>query len=146
MPYLNWKDAQLGLSVQPQPSSSRGGHQEKHLLSVSMTQSSRDELLPWLAEVLKTGASASGGLSPELRIDLPRNWILFWKLREGESRLLIAHPEAEEWVTTAALSPEHGQALLQRLADLQAGASLRLGELASVASVSNVEIVLSLAP
>lgn len=43
--------------------------------------------------------------TPALRQE---KWTVFWKQREAsESRLLLAHPEAEEWVATAALTLEH---------------------------------------
>lgn len=152
MPYLNWKDAELTALTQQVTHAGAGeggrgggrddGRDERMLLALGLAPAARTELLGRLREVLD--APLGDGPAAELRVDLPRNWIVFWKLRDGESRLLIAHPQAEEWVATAALSVDHAHAFLDRLAGLQAGDSLSLGQLAPVDRVSNVEIVVAL--
>jgi hypothetical protein len=135
MPYLNWKEAGAQLEQKVAPHGAHGG--EKQHLMLSFTAELRGQLLAFLRETFEAGAGKA-----ELRLDLPHNWIVFWKLRDGESRLLIAHPQPEEWVATAALTESHGSDLIQRLEALQTGQSLVVGELAPTGSVSNVEISL----
>jgi hypothetical protein len=65
---------------------------------------------------------------------------MFWKEREGESRLLLAHPSADAWVATAALTKEHGLTVVERL---RSGFEVTVGEAVPLASMSNVEIKLS---
>jgi hypothetical protein len=131
MPYLNWKEAALDRVNQEIISE---GYSQR--LTLSFGDLEREQLLSELREVLAEGSRG------ELRLDLPRGWIIFWKLREGESRLLIAHPQAEEWVATASLDPAHAQRLLESLDKLETNGSVVLGELGPVGSVSNVEIQL----
>jgi hypothetical protein len=78
-------------------------------------------------------------LEGELRLELPNGWAVFWKEREGESRLLIAHPSAEVWVATCALTREHGLTVLERLRE---GLEITVGEAVPLASISNVEVTL----
>src|SRR5690606_29970869 len=62
-------------------------------------------------EAWKKVADALGELAAregsELRTDFPGGWTLFWKIREGDSRFFVAHPENEQWVGTLALSESH---------------------------------------
>jgi hypothetical protein len=68
----------------------------------------RQELATWLSGLLAEGAPS------ELRQNLPEGWTLFWKLREGESRLLLARPTPETWVGTLALEGVVLQELIER--------------------------------
>ena len=77
-------------------------------------------------------------------MDLPDGWIVFWKKREGDSRLLLSHPAEKQWVTTLALEAEHGRSAVMRLKALVEGQALSIGELGAVAAVNNVEVVLTL--
>src|SRR4051794_37056919 len=121
MPYLNWKD-QTGLK---QEIAGGPGGAGPLRLTLGLDSAQASMLLPLLRDVL----SEEAPLGSELRVDLPRNWIVFWKKREGESRLLIAHPQTDEWVATAALSAAHGQLLLERFERLSSGEALSVGEL-----------------
>ena len=115
MPYLNWKERETGQEVRDS------------LFTLRLKSRELAELIALLEEVFVENG-------PELRVDLPRNWIVFWKRREGESRLLIAHPQENEWVATAALEPEHGKKLIDELKTLQTGSANR------VTAVGNVEL------
>jgi hypothetical protein len=89
----------------------------------------------------------SGGAA-ELRLDLPDSWVIFWKERTDESRLLLAHPRDGEWVATAALERGHGLELVRLLREAAPGTEIAVGEISSgvgrISSISNVEIVLSI--
>jgi hypothetical protein len=84
--------------------------------------------------------SSSFSESEELRVDLPLNWAIFWKLRDDESRLLMAHPQENEWVATAALESSHAGALTERLLGAQTGLVFAISEIGSVGGISNVEL------
>jgi hypothetical protein len=125
MPFLNWRELEIKASVSPHP---RRGNQ--------MTLEVPGHALSALIHGLEKVFSHAQG---ELRVDLPSGWVLFWKEREGESRLLLARPNADSWVATAALTREHGLEVLVRL---RKGEPVSVGEIAIVASMSNVEIEL----
>jgi hypothetical protein len=137
MPYLNWKDPtrlkhQLKQEIAPyEAGGDEGGRQR---LTLSLEGQPLKELLLLLREVFSAGG--------ELRLDLPRGWAIFWKKREGESRLLLAHPQHDEWVATCALTAEHGAQAIERLEALGAGQRLDLGELAVLGGLSNLELTL----
>jgi hypothetical protein len=77
----------------------------------------------------------------ELRIDFPGKWTVYWKARDGESRILLAHPEAEEWVGTVAWAHSSTESLLRELAALRDGAGeVNLGELDRLSRFSNLTI------
>lgn len=75
----------------------------------------------------------------ELRTDFPNGWTIFWKIREGESRFFVAHPELEEWVATLALSESHLAKIQERL---RSGTLGDLSSLERVSRMSNVEVAL----
>jgi hypothetical protein len=74
----------------------------------------------------------------ELRTDFPRGWTIFWKIRDGESRFFVAHPEPDQWVATLALSENH----LERIRDRLASGEFEgpLSKLEAVSRMSNVEV------
>ena len=141
MPYLNWKEPKEGKSsahsMRPLPAGSEGRSQ----MGLSFTGEEVQLLIPYLEEIFFRGGY-------ELRMDLFGGWTVFWKSRESGSRLLLAHPEHQEWVATVALEPALGQKLIERLKELMAGQSLSIHELGeelgiefySLGAVSNVEI------
>ncbi len=98
-------------------------------------------LVPYLEEIYLRGGH-------ELRMDLSNGWTVFWKSRESGSRLLLAHPEHQEWVATFALETPLGAKLVERLKQLTAGHSISVHELGeelgieffSLGAVSNVEV------
>ncbi len=139
---MNWKERPLARQeIGPAP-----GH-EVSRLSLGVGAGEAAELAAALRELFAVAAAAPAGPHGELRLDLPRGWIVFWKLREGESRLLLAHPQQDEWVATAALTREHGALVAERLERLAGGALLNVGEvggeLGVIGSVSNVELVIT---
>ncbi|MDR3608772.1 MAG: hypothetical protein P4M08_15515 [Oligoflexia bacterium] len=136
MPHLNWRSSTLDKKVVPQ-TSEYGGDRD-FTLELVLDREAHRELALELAEVLVPG----GG---ELRLDLPDEWRIFWKLRDDESRLLIAYPQESEWVATVALELEHGRRFLAALEALVPGSDepLMIGRLGSVGQVSNVEVLIS---
>jgi hypothetical protein len=127
---MNWKNLKLAQTMSPHPT------RESELL-LRFNPADRDQLVQLLEETFLHGAG-------ELRIDLPENWLIFWKLRERESRLLLAHPQENEWVATVALESAHAQATLDSLKSLKAGDTFKISEIGQTGSVSNVEIAISL--
>jgi hypothetical protein len=101
-------------------------------LSIPSTQLS-EELLPKLRETFLEEAG-------ELRLDLPEEWSIFWKKREDDSRLLIAHPQKDQWVATVALTEEYATKVLHEVSTLTAGESYDFGK---PGSVCNLELVIS---
>ncbi len=90
-------------------------------------------------------AAALGEISSregsELRTEFPEGWTIFWKIRDGESRFFVAHPETEQWVATLALSPAHFEAVRTRMREGTVGP---LSTLESVSRMSNVEVVVEM--
>jgi hypothetical protein len=93
----------------------------------------------------------------ELRTDFPSGWTVFWKLRQGESRFFVAHPESDQWVATLALSRTHLDQAVEAFGYLRAEAGKQPEEqvqgawefkltqqLPGVSRMSNVEVVFSL--
>ena len=78
------------------------------LLTVTLTQELMVELRTGLERVLTVQEA-------ELRLELPGQWTLYWKARSGSSRVLLAHPEADQWVGTVAWSEDRVSALLESL-------------------------------
>ncbi len=78
------------------------------LLTVTLTQTLVVELRSELERVLRVQEA-------ELRLELPGKWTLYWKARSGSSRVLLAHPEADQWVGTVAWSEERVSDLLEAL-------------------------------
>jgi hypothetical protein len=87
-----------------------------------------------LAEALGGIANREGS---ELRTDFPGGWTIFWKIRDGDSRFFVAHPETDQWVATLALSETHLGAIREKLV---AGFAGGLSELEPVSRMSNVEV------
>jgi hypothetical protein len=133
MPYLNWKDAALQQEVL---TAEQSGGSREFQLKLNLAAEQLQELIPHLQEIYEEEGA-------ELRVDLPREWIMFWKLRVGESRLLMAHPQPEEWVSTMALSAAHGKRLIEALQGLSAGETLSIEKLGSTGSMTNVEVLLT---
>lgn len=126
MSYLNWTDKPIRQTVEPYSSF------QTHL----KLELKASEILT-LSSSLESVFVHQGA---ELRLELPQSWLLFWKIREEGSRILLAHPEAEHWVATIALSSEFGTKLLGALKILKVGQTLCLSQLGSLSSFSNLEI------
>src|SRR5947209_8278151 len=103
MPYLNWKSGSVQVAVQT--------HSKlKTQLEIRLARGEWDMLAQELGGIF----GAAGG---ELRLDLPQEWTLFWKASAGtESRQLLAHPTATDWVGTLSLEVGHAQKLMAALA------------------------------
>ncbi len=129
MPYLNWKERNLTQKITSE---------EPVQLNLELDAASVAELANRLEDTF-----AEATLGAELRVDLPREWIVFWKLREGESRLLIAHPQPEEWVTTVALELGDSQKVVSALRALKVGQPLHFEQLIRLGSMSNAVLVVS---
>jgi hypothetical protein len=137
MPYLNWKERSTGHSMRPLPAGGEGRSQ----MDLGFSSEDIGLLVPYLEEIYLRGGH-------ELRMDLSNGWTVFWKSRESGSRLLLAHPEHQEWVATFALEVQLGAKLVERLKELSAGQSVSIHELGeelgiefySLGAVSNVEV------
>ena len=79
----------------------------------------------------------------ELRVDLPSKWTIFWKLREGETRLLLAHPEVDAWVATVSMTREHCEAIMNAFSKLSDVPEV-LSQLGSTSRISNFDLTVSL--
>src|SRR5438046_1151507 len=89
MPYLNWKEDSLHLeTLALENSIPNSAHQLKIKLNAAQVKSLSEQL----EEIYLSDAV-------ELRLSLPKGWTIFWKRREEGNRSLLAHPEAEEWVS-----------------------------------------------
>jgi hypothetical protein len=79
-----------------------------------------------------------GQSGKELRLVVSEEWTIFWKMREEGNRLLLAHPQPQEWVGTIALEKHAGQSLVTQLGQLEAGLALVVHEVLPVQGVSNL--------
>ena len=108
MPYLKWTDrptsGDQAVEIAAQPTGT-----DRMALELALSDTDYLQVADALEPVLAQTATGS-----ELKWELPQGWTLYWKAREGEDRLLLAHPEKEEWVGTLALTPEVGKALIER--------------------------------
>lgn len=90
-----------------------------------------------ISEALLELSNSASPNSSEIRMDFPQGWTLFLKLRDSsESRLLLAHPEKEEWVATFALSREHLDAVSVQFQNAE---GFQLSQIGRVEKMSNVE-------
>ena len=126
MAYVDW--SQRAVTVEQAEHPTRGIE-----LRLGLDAEARLKLATHLESVFSPGKG-------EIRLELPSRWTVYWKAREGETRLLLAHPEHDVWVATVAVDVAIAGELVSRLRSLQAGAELVLGELPGVARMSNVEI------
>ena len=100
MPFLSWKEETLSQELIPKS--------DGFVMTLALSPEHRKVLLASLTDVFARPRS-------ELRLELPQDWVIFWKLREGDSRLLIAHPAETEWVATVALGASDAEAFLTDL-------------------------------
>lgn len=77
-------------------------------------------------------------------IDRSAGWVFFWKQRVmGQSRLLLSHPEKEQWVATIAMDQDHWQKWMGSLQNLKVNERIVLGTFGEVWSKSNLEMVVT---
>ena len=143
MPYLDWAAQLQVLSESDSPLKDSGSHDgsapsSKKLLTLDLSRlADSDVLLQSLEDLM-------GRPHSELRLSLPKNWTVFWKLRhEGESRLLAAHPEENTWVGTVSFASELMERVIHFLKTRESEALL-LSELGVMSSISNFDLKLRL--
>jgi hypothetical protein len=100
-------------------------------------QALHEDLLPSLKNTFEQQAG-------ELRLDLPNEWSLFWKAREGDTRILVAHPSKDQWVGTIALEPQFASRLIERLEKSVSGDEIRFSSVDTVSKQSNLDLVFKL--
>lgn len=108
------------------------------MLELELQGAQLEELVQELEAVFKL--STSDNLSQELRLKLSDPWTLFWKMREGENRILVAHPETETWVGTLALEPISAGKLISALKIMEVRQSWIITDLFSIARLSNLNL------
>lgn len=130
MLYLNWIESSICIEITSHPT----------LQTQLKIKVGQNELTDLLASLEETFLKQAG----ELRVQLPQNWVLYWKLREEGSRALLAHPEPEEWVGTIALELALAQKLFLSLKNLKSGQSFYLSQVGILGSVSNLELAFTI--
>jgi hypothetical protein len=130
MPFLNWTEASIHQTVSSHPQ-----------LGTQLTLGLKSTELQMLISLLEDVYSHQGH---ELRLALPQGWVLFWKRKDAESRILLAHPEEKEWVATVALESASGQKWVEALKGLHPGQPGFLSQLAPLSGMSNLEIMIFL--
>ncbi len=104
MAYLSWQNEPVEIRLDYEPS---GIGAKPSRLEIQAPKTLRAELFEAIQQI-------RSGERSELRLDLPQGYSVFVKLKDsGLSRLLIAHPEENEWVATFMLSPEVADAWIQ---------------------------------
>jgi hypothetical protein len=129
MIYLNWTETHIPIEV-VSPAL------DKVLLKMKLNDDQVHSLVQYLEEVYQDSRQ-------ELRLGLSPEWTLFWKQREEGCRALMAHPEKDEWVGTLALEVMAGKKLLSALINLKEEPSFQLSKSVTLASVSNLDILIS---
>lgn len=133
MAYLNWKESELKIGVSSHPDHSKF----KTQLNLTLDQELRASLLNALEDVYLNNEG-------ELRLDLAQGWVVFWKMREQGSRVLLSHPQEKEWVGTLALDLEVAEKLLSALKGLQSGEAVVISQLGLLESMSNLDVSLKI--
>ncbi len=136
MPFLNWKSQPIDVSQESAP---RWGTR----VTIALPPEQRAALEKSLEDCLQVGGK-------ELRVDFPKGWSIFWRIREetGEasSRVLLAHPDPEQWVASVLLEPRPATDFVARYrawhSDSGRDASLSPNALEGIHRVSNLELVL----
>jgi len=75
--------------------------------------------------------------------DVPQKFMSFWKVREGDSRIMIAHPEQNEWVVTVALERYYFEKMIEKL---KAKASFKIESFCQLNRISNLHVVFEITP
>ncbi len=136
MPFLNWGDSPVVLQAVQ-----KTDRETQLILGLS------EILVRELAQELTEIYAASGiSYGKELRWVLPQSWVVFWKTRIDGARLLLAHPQKDEWVGTMALAPDWSSRWVESLQNLRPGQSVVLSQMGGVHSVSNFDLVVRLDP
>ncbi len=139
MPYLNWSKQDATETPVVAETSQHPRYETQ--LTLKLPSGELGKLIAELQAVFAEPGT-------ELRLELPMRWTLYWKLRDGDSRLLLAHPDHESWVGSVSLNELHSKSLLETLRALAPGQSYRftdLREQGSWSTVGNLEIVMTVA-
>ncbi len=126
MAYLNWTDQQ---GVRTEISEHPKWSQELRLSLIP-------ERYQQLSSLLRETFAQEGA---ELRMDLPDKWTLFWKVRESESRIFLAHPEKDEWVANVSLESPHAWKLVEAL-EGKAAVELSVAGLGVIHRMINLDV------
>jgi len=128
---MDWKAKQPdALNLQ------RDDHPEReHLLVIRMDSAHWGEWIRTLTELL-----SDPNPSAELKSEWPGGWTIYWKNRDDDSRVLLAHPDENLWVATIAWKRDAAGSLLEALLRLSPGERLSLLEFEGVSFLSNLEI------
>ncbi len=133
MSFLNWTELSIGLeAIQKSP--------RETLLTLKVLKEHLDILVPELEDIL--GTPANSERTEELRLVLPQNWLLFWKKRSEGARLLLAHPNSNEWVGTVALGDDWGARVLAGVRGLEVGQKFIFSAVGQLHTVSNLDLVI----
>src|SRR5258708_6304311 len=128
MPYLNWTQIAADIQTSAHP-------RLQTQLSLCLTQADLATLLVELAAIWVPGSTE------ELRVDFPKGWTVFWKQRDTESRLLLAHPDKDAWVATAAIAAGDSLTVLNAFKALTSSSTpAAIGDLVTLSGFSNLEI------
>lgn len=128
MPYLALNDSQISVSVDEQVPAF-----EKRL-ALELKPETQGVLIQALENLIERPSS-------ELRLELPQGWTVFWKLRSGESRMLLAHPDLNTWVGTIALSELDLRAWISELRNMtQTSLPTTLSRIVTFGAFSNLDI------
>jgi hypothetical protein len=126
MPYLAWTKGNDELRFSEHQ---RLGSQ----LVIRLNPSEREELLRELGALLEFR-------SRELRIEISCGWTIFCKLRDSESRSLLAHPDPGNWVATLAFDVPDLKRVLSALENPNGPFSLC--QTIALGGLSNLELIL----
>src|SRR4051794_29099476 len=101
MGHLDWKDSTVVLEVAPEtrPETRPKTQIDTRLKSLLVLKIQSVDLPVFIQNLEQVYCHQEG----ELRLELPQNWVLYWKTKENASRVLLAHPQPERWVATFAL-------------------------------------------
>ena len=123
MAFLKYSEAECGVESQI-------GARDAVSVTISLASENWNSLSAALGEIANREGS-------ELRTDFPGGWTIFWKIRDGDSRFFVAHPETDTWVATLAISESHLAKIRERF---ESGFEGALSELEAVSRMSNVEV------
>lgn len=123
MSYRNFTKKEITIEILDHP-------QFETLVSLTLAPQDRHELVEALIEVKNLETK-------ELRVDFASLLTLFFKIREGESRLLVARPELNTCVGTLALSASHLSLLIDQLKNSN---TVDVRHLETVNRMSNFEV------
>jgi hypothetical protein len=102
-------------------------------LCLSLTLDEAKQLGEFLQVLLKGEREVNFRLNQKAE----ESWRLFWKMREGDSRALLARPDPQSWVGTIALERAAFEKLVAHLSE---GKGVSLEEIASLHAVSNIHL------